>query len=90
MVRLRSQRYGSKKNPFYRFVATDSRNPRDGRYIEVVGTYNPLTNPATIKFDTEKVMKWLKAGAKPTDTVKSLLTKEGLIVKFLEEKAKAE
>ena len=90
MVRLRSQRYGSKKNPFYRIVATDSRNPRDGRYIEVVGTYNPLTNPATIKFDTEKVMKWLKAGAKPTDTVKSLLTKEGLIVKFLEEKAKAE
>lgn len=51
---------------FYRIVATDSRNPRDGRYIEVVGTYNPLTNPATIKFDTEKVMKWLKAGAKPT------------------------
>ena len=90
MVRLRSQRYGSKKNPFYRIVATDSRNPRDGRYIEVVGTYNLLTNPATIKFDTEKVMKWLKAGAKPTDTVKSLLTKEGLIVKFLEEKAKAE
>ena len=90
MVRLRSQRYGSKKNPFYRIVATDSRNPRDVRYIEVVGTYNPLTNPATIKFDTEKVMKWLKAGAKPTDTVKSLLTKEGLIVKFLEEKAKAE
>ena len=90
MVRLRSQRYGSKKNPFYRIVSTDSRNPRDGRYIEVVGTYNPLTNPATIKFDTEKVMKWLKAGAKPTDTVKSLLTKEGLIVKFLEEKAKAE
>ena len=90
MVRLRSQRYGSKKNPFYRIVATDSRNPRDGRYIEVVGTYNPLTNPATIKFDTEKVMKWLKAGAKPTDTVKSLLTKEGIIVKFLEEKAKAE
>ena len=90
MVRLRSQRYGSKKNPFYRIVATDSRNPRDRRYIEVVGTYNPLTNPATIKFDTEKVMKWLKAGAKPTDTVKSLLTKEGLIVKFLEEKAKAE
>ena len=90
MVRLRSQRYGSKKNPFYRIVATDSRNPRDGRYIEVVGTYNPLTNPATIKFDTEKVMKWLKAGEKPTDIVKSLLTKEGLIVKFLEEKAKAE
>ena len=88
MVKLRSQRYGSKKKPFYRIVATDSRNPRDGSHIEVIGTYNPLTNPVTIKFDEEKVMKWLKAGAKPTDTVKSLLTKEGLIVKFLEEKAK--
>lgn len=84
MVKLRSQRFGSKKKPFYRIVATDSRNPRDGRFIEVVGTYNPLTNPVTVKFDEEKVMKWLSVGAKPTDTVKSLLTKEGLIVKFLE------
>ena len=72
MVRLRSQRYGSKKSPFYRIVATDSRNPRDGRFIEVVGTYDPLTNPATVKLDEEKVMKWLSLGAKPTDTVKSL------------------
>ena len=86
MVRLRSQRYGSKKSPFYRIVATDSRNPRDGRFIEVVGTYDPLTNPATVKLDEEKVMKWLNNGAKPTDTVKSLLSKEGLIVKFLESK----
>ncbi len=89
MVKLRSQRFGSKKKPFYRIVATDSRNPRDGRFIEVVGTYNPLTNPATVKFDEEKVIKWLNNGAKPTDTVKSLLSKEGLIVKFLEQ-AKAE
>ncbi len=89
MVILRSQRFGSKKKPFYRIVATDSRNPRDGRFIEVVGTYNPLTNPATVKFDEEKVIKWLNNGAKPTDTVKSLLTREGLIVKFLEQ-AKAE
>lgn len=89
MVKLRSQRFGSKKKPFYRIVATDSRNPRDGRFIEIVGTYNPLTNPATVKFDEEKVIKWLNNGAKPTDTVKSLLTKEGLIVKFLEQ-AKAE
>ena len=89
MVKLRSQRFGSKKAPFYRIVATDSRNPRDGRFIEIVGTYNPLTNPATVKFDEEKVMKWLNCGAKPTDTVKSLLSKEGLIVKFLEQ-AKAE
>ena len=89
MVKLRSQRFGSKKKPFYRIVATDSRNPRDGRFIEVVGTYNPLTNPATVKVDEEKVIKWLNNGAKPTDTVKSLLTREGLIVKFLEQ-AKAE
>lgn len=89
MVKLRSQRFGSKKKPFYRIVATDSRNPRDGRFIEIVGTYNPLTNPATVKFDEEKVMKWLNNGAKPTDTVKSLLSREGLIVKFLEQ-AKAE
>jgi small subunit ribosomal protein S16 len=81
-VKLRSQRFGSKKAPFYRIVATDSRNPRDGRFIEVVGTYNPLTNPATVKFDEEKVVKWLQAGAKPTDTVNSLLVKEGLIAKF--------
>lgn len=90
MVRLRSQRYGSKKSPFYRIVATDSRNPRDGRFIEVVGTYDPLTNPATVKLDEEKVMKWLSLGAKPTDTVKSLLTKEGLLAKFLENQTKGE
>ena len=90
MVRLRSQRYGSKKSPFYRMVATDSRNPRDGRFIEVVGTYDPLTNPATVKLDEEKVMKWLSLGAKPTDTVKSLLSKEGLLAKFLENQTKGE
>ena len=86
MVKLRSQRFGSKKKPFYRIVATDSHNPRDGRYIEIVGIYNPVSEPATVKFDEEKVMKWLSVGAKPTDTVKSLLTKEGLIAKFLESK----
>lgn len=90
MVRLRSQRYGSKKSPFYRIVATDSRNPRDGRFIEVVGTYDPLTNPATVKLDEEKVMEWLSLGAKPTDTVKSLLSKEGLLAKFLENQTKGE
>ena len=79
MVKLRSQRFGSKKSPFYRIVATDSRNPRDGRFIEVVGTYNPLTNPATVNFDVEKVQKWLADGAKPTDTVKSFLKQQGLL-----------
>lgn len=88
MVRLRSQRYGKTKAPFYRIVATDSRNPRDGRFIEIVGTYNPLTNPATYNIDEEKVMKWLAYGAKPTDTVKSILSKQGIIAKFTESKAK--
>ena len=85
MVKLRSQRFGTHKKPFYRIVATDSRNPRDGRFIEVVGTYNPLTEPATIKFDEEKVLSWLSKGAKPTDTVKSLLVKENIIAKFNEQ-----
>jgi small subunit ribosomal protein S16 len=85
MVKLRSQRFGTHKKPFYRIVATDSRNPRDGRFIEVVGTYNPLTEPATIKFDEEKVLAWLAKGAKPTDTVKSLLVKENIIAKFNEQ-----
>ena len=88
MVKLRAQRFGSAKKPFYRIVATDSHNPRDGRFIEIVGIYNPLTSPATIKFDEEKVLKWLANGAKPTDTVKSLLSKEGIIAKFAESKAK--
>ena len=81
-VKLRSQRFCSKKSPFYRIVVTDSRNPRDGRFIEIVGTYNPLTNPATVKIDEEKVLSWLEKGAKPTDTVKSLLSKQGIIAKF--------
>lgn len=80
MVKIRSQRFGSKKRPFYRIVATDSRNPRDGRFIEIVGTYNPLTNPATVKIDAEKVEKWINNGAKLTDTVKSLLVKQGIKV----------
>ena len=85
MVKLRSQRFGTHKKPFYRIVATDSRNPRDGRFIEIIGTYNPLTEPATIKLDEEKVLYWLSQGAKPTDTVKSLLVKENIIEKFNEQ-----
>ena len=88
MVKLRSQRFGSKKKPFYRIVATDSRNPRDGRFIEVVGTYNPLTNPATVKFDEEKVIKWLNNGAEPTDTVRSILSAQGIMKKYAESKVK--
>ena len=78
MVKIRSQRFGSKKRPFYRIVATDSRNPRDGRFIEIVGTYNPLTNPETVTIDVEKLEKWVNNGAKLTDTVKSLLVRQGI------------
>ena len=82
MVKLRLQRYGSKKNPFYRIIATESGNPRDGRFIEIIGTYNPLTNPAEVKIDEEKTLAWLSNGAQPTDTVKNILSKQGIIAKF--------
>ena len=79
MVKLRSQRFGSKKKPFYRIVATDSRNPRDVRFIEIVGTYNPIANPEEVKIDVEKAQQWIKNGAQPTETVKALLVKSGAI-----------
>jgi len=78
-VKIRLKRMGAKKKPFYRVVVADSRFPRDGRFIEEIGTYNPLTNPSEINIDTEKAQKWLKNGAQPTDTVKSLLKKSGAI-----------
>ncbi|MGI6776563.1 MAG: 30S ribosomal protein S16 [Acetivibrionales bacterium] len=78
-VKLRLKRIGKKKNPYYRVVVADSRYPRDGRFIEEVGTYNPLVKPSEINIDSEKVQKWLKNGAQPTDTVKSLLKKSGII-----------
>ena len=81
-VKIRLKRMGAKKAPFYRVIVADSRSPRDGRFIDTIGTYNPLTNPATVKFNEEKVLTWLNNGAKPTDTVKSLLSKEGIIAKF--------
>ncbi len=74
-VKIRLKRMGAKKAPFYRIVVADSRFPRDGRFIEELGTYNPLKNPAEVKLDAEKAAKWLKNGAQPTDTVKSLLKK---------------
>ena len=77
-VKIRLQRYGSKKRPFYRLVAADSRQKRDGRYLEIIGTYNPTTEPATVKIDEEKANKWLSVGAQPTDTVKNLFTKAGM------------
>ena len=70
---------GAKKAPFYRIVVADSRYPRDGRFIEEIGYYNPLTNPVEVKVDAEKVQKWISNGAQPTDTVKSLLKKNGVL-----------
>ena len=79
MVKIRLRRMGAKKAPFYRVVVSDSRSPRDGRFIEEIGYYNPLTNPAEIKIDAEKAKKWLGNGAQPTETVKSLLKKSGIV-----------
>ena len=81
-VKIRLKRMGAKKAPFYRVVVADSRSPRDGRFIETVGTYNPLTTPAEIKIDEESALKWLQNGAIPTDTVKNILSKQGIIAKF--------
>ncbi len=79
MVKIRLKRMGAKKNPFYRIVVADSRYPRDGRFIEEIGTYNPLCDPAEVKINAEKAADWMKKGAQPTDTVKSLLKKQGIL-----------
>lgn len=81
-VKLRLQRHGSKQRPFYRVVASESTSPRDGRFIEIVGTYNPITTPAEVKIDETKALKWLSTGAKPTDTVKDLFSQAGIMKKF--------
>ena len=81
-VKLRLKRMGAKKRPFYRIVAADSRSPRDGRFIEIVGTYNPVVEPAEIKINEEVALKWLGQGAIATDTVRSLLSKAGVLEKF--------
>lgn len=78
-VKIRLRRMGAKKAPFYRVVVADSRSPRDGKFIEELGYYNPITEPAEIKIDAEKAKKWLENGAQPSDTVKSLLKKSGII-----------
>ena len=79
MVKIRLRRMGAKKNPYYRLVVADSRSPRDGRCIEEIGTYAPLANPATINVDVEKAQTWIKNGAQPTDTVRGLLKKAGVL-----------
>ena len=85
-VKIRLKRMGSKQKPFYRIVVADSRSPRDGKVIEEVGYYNPITEPADIKISEELAMKWLHQGAQPTDTVKNLFTKVGINEKFHNEK----
>ena len=78
-VKIRLRRMGAKKKPYYRIVVADSRYPRDGRFIEEIGTYNPIAQPAEIKVDLEKATQWIANGAQPTDTVKALLKKNGVI-----------
>ncbi|MBQ3003952.1 MAG: 30S ribosomal protein S16 [Clostridia bacterium] len=78
-VKIRLRRLGAKKAPFYRIVVADSRYPRDGRFIEEIGTYNPMTNPSTVTVDAEKAKQWIANGAQPTDTVRDLLKKNGVI-----------
>lgn len=80
-VKIRLTRLGDKKNPFYRVVVADSRYPRDGRFIEILGTYNPLKEPVEIKIDNEKAAEWIKKGAKPTETALAILVKSGAIEK---------
>lgn len=78
-VRIRMKRMGAKKRPFYRIVVADSRSPRDGRFIEEIGYYNPTTDPTTLNVDTEKAVAWLKKGASPSETVKALFRKLGIV-----------
>ena len=87
-VKMRLKRMGAKKAPFYRIVVADSRSPRDGKFIENIGTYNPLLKPAEIKVNEELALDWLKKGAIPTDTVKNLLSQVGIMKKFHETKGK--
>jgi len=86
-TKIRLMRMGRKKRPFYRVVVADSKARRDGRFIEILGYYNPLVEPAEVKIDEEKALKWLSDGAIPTDTVKNILSRAGIIKKFAESKA---
>ncbi|MDB5085611.1 MAG: ribosomal protein [Bacilli bacterium] len=83
-VRIRLKRMGQKKVPFYRVVVSDSRSPRDGRFIEEIGTYNPVTQPAQVNIDEAKAIKWLQTGAQPSDTVRNLFSKQGILAKVHE------
>ncbi|MFD2208799.1 30S ribosomal protein S16 [Virgibacillus halophilus] len=85
-VKIRLKRMGSKRNPFYRIVVADSRSPRDGRSIEQIGTYNPVVNPVEVKIDEDKALQWMTNGAKPSDTVRNLFSKQGIMKKFHDQK----
>lgn len=87
-VRIRLKRMGAKKSPYYRVVVANSRSPRDGRFIEEIGTYNPLKDPVEFNVDEEKALKWMLDGAKPSDTVRNLFSKVGLMEKLHEAKNK--
>ena len=87
-VKIRLNRMGAKKNPFYRIVVADSRAPRDGRFIEILGNYDPSKQPAVVSVDEAKVLDWMNKGAQPTDTVKNLFSKQGIMAKFAESKKK--
>ena len=84
-VKIRMRRMGAKRKPFYRIVVADSRAPRDGRFIEEVGYYNPVSQPKELKLDEDKIFEWLKKGAQPSDTVRSLLSGAGLMAKLHDE-----
>lgn len=86
-VRIRLSRQGKKKAPFYRLVVADSRSPRDGKFIELIGTYNPMTDPATININEERALYWLGVGALPSDTARGLLKKQGIWDKFTSKEA---
>ncbi|HIV75854.1 MAG TPA: 30S ribosomal protein S16 [Candidatus Pseudogracilibacillus intestinigallinarum] len=81
-VKIRLKRMGAKRNPFYRIVVADSRSPRDGRFIDQVGTYNPVAEQTEVKIDEEKALDWMHKGAQPSDTVRNLFSKQGIMQKF--------
>ena len=87
-VKLRLKRMGAKQKPYYRIVAADSRSPRDGKFIELVGTYNPVKGQEVVTIDEEKALKWLNNGAEPTETVRNILSSQGIMKKYAESKVK--
>jgi small subunit ribosomal protein S16 len=84
LVKIRLRRMGAKKHPFYRLVVADARSPRDGRFIEHLGYYDPMTDPVQIKIDSDKVVRWLQQGAQPTEAARSLLKREGILERLAE------